>query len=333
MKKTLIIAEVGPNHNGKLNLAYKYIDKAIQIGADIVKFQTSIPKLGISRKARKAKYQLNENKNESQLKMAEKISLKLKDFFKLKAYCNKRGIEFLSTPFDFESIKLLKKLKVKRVKIPSGEINNLPYLIEIAKMDKEIILSTGMSNLNEVLRAIKILKKNSKKKNKISVLHCTTQYPAPFKDLNLNVIKTLKKKINCDIGYSDHSSGIEAAIAAVSLGASIIEKHLTLDRKMKGPDHKASLEPDEFKLMVKSIRNIEKSLGSSEKKITRSELGNIMIARKSIVAKTFIKKGEKLSISNITVKRPAGGLSPMEWFKVIGKKAKKNFYEDDLIET
>ncbi len=332
MKKTLIIAEVGTNHNGKLDMAYKYVDKAIQIGADIVKFQTSIPKLGISKFAKKAKYQINENKEESQLKMAEKISLKFDDFFKLKKYCKKKGIEFLTTPFDFESIKLLRKLNVKRVKIPSGEVNNLPYLIEIAKMNKEIILSTGMSNLKEVLFAIKILKKFSKKKIKISVLHCTTQYPAPFQDLNLNVIKTLKKKINCDIGYSDHSPGIEAAIAAVALGAKVIEKHLTFNRKMKGPDHKASLEPDEFSLMVKSIRNIEKSLGNSQKKITKSELNNIIIARKSIVAKTFIKKGEKLSSNNITVKRPFTGLSPMKWFKVIGKKAKKNFNEDDLIE-
>ena len=331
MKKTLIIAEVGPNHNGRLDLAYKLIDIAVKIGADIVKFQTSIPRLGISKYAQKADYQKSDNKNESQLKMAEKISLKLEDFYKLKKYCIKKKIEFLSTPFDFESIELLKKLKVKRIKIPSGEINNLPYLIEVAKLKKEIILSTGMSSLKEVKSALKIIKKYSKK-NKITVLHCTTQYPAPFKDLNLNVIKTLRKELKCDIGYSDHSPGIEASLAAVCLGAKIIEKHITLDKKMKGPDHKASLEPEEFKLMIDSIRNIEDSFGNYEKKITKSERKIILIARKSIVASKPIKKGEKFSDNNITVKRPALGLSPMNWFDVIGKRSKKNYSEDQFIE-
>ncbi len=331
MKKTLIIAEVGPNHNGRLDLAYKLIDTAVKIGADIVKFQTSIPRLGISKFAQKADYQKSDNKNESQLKMAEKISLKLEDFYKLKKYCIKKKIEFLSTPFDFESIELLKKLKVKRIKIPSGEINNLPYLIEVAKLKKEIILSTGMSSLKEVKSALKIIKKYSKK-SKITVLHCTTQYPAPFKDLNLNVIKTLRKELKCDIGYSDHSPGIEASLAAVCLGAKIIEKHITLDKKMKGPDHKASLEPEEFKLMIDSIRNIENSFGNYEKKITKSERKIILIARKSIVASKPIKKGEKFSDNNITVKRPALGLSPMSWFDVIGKRSKKNYSEDQFIE-
>ena len=331
MKKTLIIAEVGPNHNGRLDLAYKLIDTAVKIGADIVKFQTSIPRLGISKYAQKADYQKNDNKSESQLKMAEKISLKLEDFYKLKKYCIKKKIEFLSTPFDFESIKLLKKLKVKRIKIPSGEINNLPYLIEVAKLKKEIILSTGMSSLKEVKSALKIIKKYSKK-NKITVLHCTTQYPAPFKDLNLNVIKTLRKELKCDIGYSDHSPGIEASLAAVCLGAKIIEKHITLDKKMKGPDHKASLEPEEFKSMIDSIRNIENSFGNYEKKITKSERKIILIARKSIVASKPIKKGEKFSDNNITVKRPALGLSPMNWFDIIGKRSKKNYSEDQYIE-
>ena len=331
MKKTLIIAEVGPNHNGRLDLAYKLIDTAVKIGADIVKFQTSIPRLGISKYAQKADYQKSGNKNESQLKMAEKISLKLEDFYKLKKYCIKKKIEFLSTPFDFESIELLKKLKVKRIKIPSGEINNLPYLIEVAKLKKEIILSTGMSSLKEVKSALKIIKKYSKK-SKITVLHCTTQYPAPFKDVNLNVIKTLRKELKCDIGYSDHSPGIEASLAAVCLGAKIIEKHITLDKKMKGPDHKASLEPEEFKLMIDSIRNIENSFGNYEKKITKSERKIILIARKSIVASKPIKKGEKFSDNNITVKRPALGLSPMSWFDVIGKRSKKNYSEDQFIE-
>lgn len=330
MKKTLIIAEVGPNHNGKLNLAYKFIDVAVKIGADIVKFQTSVPKLGISKFAKKAEYQKNKNKSESQLKMAEKISLKLDDFLKLKKYCNKKNIEFLSTPFDFKSIDLLKKLNVKRVKIPSGEINNLPYLIEVAKLNKEIILSTGMSNLNEVKKALKVLKEHSKN-NKITVLHCTTQYPAPFKDLNLNVIKTLAKELKCDIGYSDHSPGVEASIAAVCMGAKIIEKHITLNKKMKGPDHKASLEPQEFKYLIDAIRNVEASFGVYQKKITKSEKKIILIARKSIVASRYIKKGEIFSSKNITVKRPATGISPMKWFNVIGKKAKKNYLEDEFI--
>ena len=331
MKKTLIIAEVGPNHNGKLDLAYKLIDVAVKIGADVEKFQTTIPRLAISKYAQKADYQKNNNKSESQLKMAEKISLKLEDFYKLKKYCIKKKIEFLSTPFDFESIKLLKKLKVRRIKIPSGEINNLPYLIEVAKLKKEIILSTGMSSLKEVKNALKIIKKHSKK-NKITVLHCTTQYPAPFKDLNLNVIKTLRRELKCDIGYSDHSPGIEASLAAVCLGAKIIEKHITLDKKMKGPDHKASLEPKEFKSMITSIRNIENSFGNYKKKITKSEKKIILIARKSIVASKPIKKGEKFSNDNITVKRPALGLSPMKWFDVIGKRSKKNYSEDQYIE-
>ncbi len=332
MKKTLIIAEVGPNHNGKLDLAYKLVDEAVRIGADIVKFQTSIPKLGISKFAEKADYQKDSNKKETQLKMAEKISLKLNDFFELKKYCKKKKIEFLSTPFDFESIKLLKKLNVNRIKIPSGEINNLPYLIEVAKLKKELILSTGMSNIKEVKTALKVLKKYSKNV-KISVLHCTTQYPAPFEDLNLNVIKTLKKELKCDIGYSDHSPGIEASIAAVSMGAKIIEKHLTLNNNMKGPDHKASLEPNEFKSLIDSIRNIEKGFGNFNKKITKSEKQIILIARKSIVASRNIKKGEIFNTKNITVKRPATGISPMKWFKIIGKKAKKNFYEDEFIEV
>jgi N,N'-diacetyllegionaminate synthase len=331
MNKTLIIAEVGPNHNGRLDLAYKYVDEAIKIGADIIKFQTSIPRLGISKHALKADYQKDKNKNENQLKMAEKISLKLNDFYKLKKYCDKKKIEFLTTPFDFESINLINKLKVKRVKIPSGEINNLPYLIEISKLNKEIILSTGMSNMKEVTNAVRIIKKYMKKSKKISILHCTTQYPAPFSDVNLNVIKSLKKKFNCKIGYSDHTTGIEVAIAAVAMGATIIEKHLTFDKKMKGPDHKASLEPHEFKNMVLSIRNIEKSFGSFKKVITKSEKKNILIARKSIVANKFIEKGEKFTLKNITVKRPSLGLSPTKWFSVLGKTAKKDYFEDDYI--
>jgi N,N'-diacetyllegionaminate synthase len=328
-KKTLIIAEIGPNHNGKLDLAYKLIDKAKLAGADIVKFQTSVPKLHISSYAKKAKYQ-ETKKKESQLAMAEKITLSLDKFFKLKKYCEKKKIEFMSTPFDLVSLKLLKELNVRRLKIPSGEINNFLLLREIARCKKEIIMSTGMSNLKEIKQALKVIRKYNNK-SKISILHCTTQYPAPFKDINLNALKTLKKVFRLDIGYSDHSSGIEVSLAAVALGATVIEKHLTLNKRMKGPDHKASLEPDEFKNLVKSIRNVEKSLGSFEKKITTSEKNILLIARKSIMAKKNIKKNEIFTEDNLTVKRPAHGLSPMLLPKLLGLRAKKKFKIDEFI--
>tara|TARA_Y100000590_G_C15647712_1_gene987551 strand:+ start:279 stop:1283 length:1005 start_codon:yes stop_codon:yes gene_type:complete len=330
--KTLIIAEVGPNHNGSLRLAYKYIDVCKKIGADVVKFQTSVPHLHISKFAEMAKYQIrNCNYKSSQLKMAEKISLPLKDFIKLKKYCYKKKIGFLSTPFDFKSIELLNNIKLKCFKIPSGEITNLPYLRKIGKLNKKIIISTGMSNVKEIEKAIRVLTKSGTKKNKISILHCNTEYPTPFEDVNLNVIKSLRKKFKCPIGYSDHTVGIEIPIAAVALGASIIEKHITLNKNMKGPDHKASIEPRDFKKMINGIRIIEKCLGSSVKKPSPSEIKNISIARKSIVASRKIKKGEIFTIKNLTIKRPGTGLSPMLWDKILGKKSPRDYIEDQLI--
>ena len=330
--KTLIIAEVGPNHNGNLKLAYKYIDICKKIGADVVKFQTSVPHLHISRFAQMAKYQIKNCKfNSSQLKMASKISLPLNDFIKLKKYCSKKKIGFLSTPFDIESIKLLNKIKLKCFKIPSGEITNLPYLREIGKLKKKIIISTGMSNLKEVESAIKILVKSGTNRKKISILHCNTEYPTPHKDVNLNAMKSLEKKFKCTVGYSDHTIGIEIPIAAVALGASIIEKHITLNKNMKGPDHKASIEPNDFKNMIQGIRIIEKSLGSGIKKASPSEKKNIPIARKSIVAAKKIKKGEIFTVKNLTVKRPGTGLSPMMWDRILGKKSNRDYIEDQLI--
>ena len=330
--KTLIIAEVGPNHNGSLKLAYKYIDVCKKIGADVVKFQTSVPHLHISKYAEMAKYQIrNCNYKSSQLKMAEKISLPLKDFIKLKKYCSKKKIDFLSTPFDFKSIELLNSIKLKCFKIPSGEITNLPYLRKIGKFNKKIIISTGMSNVKEIEKAIQVLIKSGTKKNKISILHCNTEYPTPFEDVNLKAMKSLRKKFKCPVGYSDHTVGIEIPIAAVALGASIIEKHITLNKNMKGPDHKASIEPKDFEKMINGIRIIEKSLGSSIKKPSSSEIKNISIARKSIVAARKIKKGEIFTSKNLTVKRPGTGLSPMLWDKILGKVSPKDYIEDQLI--
>ncbi len=330
--KTLIIAEVGPNHNGSLKLAYKYIDVCKKIGADVVKFQTSVPHLHISKYAEMAKYQIrNCNYKSSQLKMAEKISLPLKDFIKLKKYCLKKKIGFLSTPFDLKSIELLNNIKLKCFKIPSGEITNLPYLRKIGKFNKKIIISTGMSNVKEIEKAIQVLIKSGTKKNKISILHCNTEYPTPFEDVNLKAMKSLRKKFKCPVGYSDHTVGIEIPIAAVALGASIIEKHITLNKNMKGPDHKASIEPKDFEKMINGIRIIEKSLGSSIKKPSSSEIKNISIARKSIVAARKIKKGEIFTSKNLTVKRPGTGLSPMLWDKILGKVSPKDYIEDQLI--
>jgi N,N'-diacetyllegionaminate synthase len=330
--KTLIIAEVGPNHNGSLKLAYKYIDVCKKIGADIVKFQTSVPHLHISKFAEMAKYQIKNCKyKSSQLKMAKKISLPLEDFIKLKKYCLKKKIGFLSTPFDIKSINLLNKIKLNCFKIPSGEITNLPYLREIGRLNKKIIISTGMANLKEIENAIKVLIKSGTSKKKISILHCNTEYPTPYKDVNLKAMKSLEKKFRCPVGYSDHTTGIEIPIAAVALGASIIEKHITLNKNMKGPDHKASIEPKDFENMIKGIRIIEKSLGDGIKKASSSEIKNITIARKSIVALTKIKKGEVFSEKNLTVKRPGTGLSPMLWDRVLGKKSHKDYIEDQLI--
>jgi len=331
MKKVLIIAEAGVNHNGNIDLAYKMIDKAKMAGADIIKFQTAKPELVISKFAPKAEYQIaNTKDSDSQLEMCKKIHLKFNDYIGLKAYCEKVGIGFLSTPFDLDSIDFLESLNVSLWKIPSGEITNLPYLIKIAKTHKPIILSTGMCNLQEIEDALNVLKQYGS--GEISLLHCTTEYPAPFMDVNLKAMDTLSQKFNVPVGYSDHTKGIEVSIAAVALGATIIEKHFTLDKNMDGPDHKASLEPDELKKMVDSIRNIEKAMGNGEKKPSPSEMKNIDIARKSIVAKFDIKKGATFNETNITTKRPGNGISPMRWFDMIGKIAIRDFVEDELIE-
>ena len=327
----LIIAEAGVNHNGNLDLALKMVDEAKRAGADIVKFQTAIPEKVISKYADKAEYQKKTTGNEeSQLEMCKRIHLKLSDYDIIKKYCEEVGIEFLSTPFDLESIDYLEKLGMRLWKIPSGEITNLPYLIKIAKTGRPVIMSTGMAELNEVEEAVNVLKENGA--GEITLLHCTTEYPAPFESVNLRAMNTLREKFGTEVGYSDHTVGFEAAVAAAVLGASVIEKHFTLNHNMEGPDHKASLEPEEFEVMVNNIRLIEKALGDGVKQPAEAEKKNIAIARKSIVAARDIKKGEVLTEDNITVKRPGSGISPMKWFEVLGTEAVRDFGEDELIE-
>ncbi len=328
--KTIIIAEAGVNHNGDINIAKKLIDEAKKAGADIVKFQTFNPACLASERASMAEYQKrNLGKTESQLNMLKKLALSYDSFIELSEYCGSNGIKFLSTPFDINSIRFLNGIQ-DSWKIPSGEITNYPYLVEIAKTKKSVILSSGMSTLDEVSHAIDVLNKFGC--NDISLLHCNTQYPTPFEDVNLKAMLTMKEYFNLIVGYSDHTLGIEVPIAAVALGAKIIEKHFTLDRKMEGPDHKASLEPHELSEMVNSIRNIEKALGSGEKIPSLSEKKNMVIARKSIVASRNIEKGEMFTEENITTKRPGNGISPMKWNEVIGTRATRNFMEDELIE-
>lgn len=329
--RVLIIAEAGVNHNGSFEIAKELVDVAKDAGADIVKFQTLNPKALVSKFAKKAEYQnRNTGNNDTQLEMLNNLVLSNEEFIELSNYCKLKGITFLSTPFDIESIEFLNIFNMPFWKIPSGEITNLPYLVKIANTHKEIVMSTGMSTVEEIQDAINVLNKNGA--GKISLLHCNTEYPTPYEDVNLNVIKTLRDKFNVDVGYSDHTRGVEVPIAAVALGATIIEKHFTLDRNMEGPDHKASLEPNELKQMVKSIRNIEFAMGDKDKKVTKSERKNIEIARKSIVAKCNIKKGDVLTEDNITSKRPGNGISPMRWDEVIGTKAIKDFMSDELIE-
>lgn len=327
-----IIAEAGVNHNGNLELAKKLIDVAAKSGADAVKFQTFVPENLVSRYAEKADYQKEiTDKKESQLEMLQKLMLKKEWHQVLIDYAEMKGIQFISTPFDFESIDFLAELDLPLYKIPSGEITNLPYLEKIGKIGKPVILSTGMSTLEEVREALDILRENGCPK--VSVLHCNTQYPTPYEDVNLAVMDSLRKKLGIEVGYSDHTLGIEVPIAAVAMGATIIEKHFTLDKSMDGPDHKASLEPDELSAMVRAIRNIEKAIGSADKRVTESEQGNKCVVRKSIVAKREIRKGEIFSDLNITAKRPGTGISPMRWYEVIGKAAIRDFKEDELIEV
>ncbi|WP_042705945.1 N-acetylneuraminate synthase [Methanomicrobium mobile] len=330
MSHTFIIAEVGVNHNGSVDIAKKMIDTAKACGVDAVKFQTFVSENLVSRFADKAEYQKETTGNdESQLAMIKKLELSYDDFSDLKRYAESGGLEFMSTPFDHGSIDFLAELGMDIFKIPSGEITNLPYLMKIAKLKRRVILSTGMSTLPEIKEAIDILRKYGT--TDITLLHCNTAYPTPYVDVNLNAMKTLRDSFGLPVGYSDHTKGIEVPIAAAALGAVVIEKHFTLDRNMEGPDHKASLEPDELKQMVTSIRNIEDALGSYEKRLTESEAVNRDVVRKSIVAKCNIKKGEIFSEENITVKRPGTGISPMAWFTVLGQTASKDFQEDELI--
>ncbi|EOZ2160006.1 N,N'-diacetyllegionaminate synthase [Campylobacter coli] len=332
MKKALIIAEAGVNHNGDLNLAKKLIEVAAKSGADFVKFQSFKAELCVSKNAKKAAYQLKTTaKDESQLEMIKKLELDFNAHQLLISHAKQCGIAFLSTPFDLESIELLDDLGLEVFKIPSGEITNLPYLKKIAKLNKKIILSTGMSNLGEIEAALEILCQGGTQRANITLLHCTTEYPAPFDEVNLKAMQTLKNAFNLDVGYSDHTKGIHISLAAIALGASVIEKHFTLDKNMPGPDHKASLEPDELQELCTKIREIESALGNGIKQASKSERKNIEIARKSLVAKKKIKKGEIFSEENLTTKRPASGISAMRYDEYLGKKASKDYEEDELI--
>lgn len=329
-KKVFIIAEAGDNHNGDYNLALQLVDKAVEAGADCVKFQTFVTENVISKFGQKAEYQKeNTGSEESQFDMVKKLELSFEQFRSIQQYCKEKGIMFLSTPFDLESVDFLEEIGIPFWKIPSGEITNLPYLEKIASTGKDIILSTGMCTMDEIERALSVLRKNGA--GQITLLHCNTEYPTPMEDVNLHAMRKMEDVFQVPVGYSDHTAGIEVPIAAAALGASVIEKHFTLDKNMEGPDHKASLEPEELKQMVASIRNIEKAIGSGEKKPSPSEKKNISIARKSIVAKRDIRKGEKLTEDNLSVKRPGDGISPMRWYEIVGTAAVKDFKEDELI--
>jgi N,N'-diacetyllegionaminate synthase len=330
--KTIIIAEIGVNHNGNINLAKKLIDVVKKSGADFVKFQTFKTENLVCKNTKATQYQRhNLGKNTSQFNFLKKLELSENDYKKIIQYCKKKNITFLSSPFDLESLNLLFRLKIFNIKIASGEITHFIFLKNLAKKAKKIFISTGMSTLSEVSRAIKILIKNGAKRKNITVLHCHTDYPTQLSDVNLLAMKNMEKKFSLDAGYSDHTVGNETAIAAVALGARVIEKHITLNKNMSGPDHAASMEPKSFYNYVKLIRNTETLLGSYLKKPSKSELKNKKLARKSIVAKTNIKKGEIFSQSNAICKRPEGGISSIYWNKVIGKKSKRDFRVDDFI--
>lgn len=341
MKRTIIIAEAGVNHNGNLEMAREMVRQAKWAGADYVKFQTAVPELVISTYAPKAEYQKETTGDaDSQLEMCKAIHLPLTDYAGLKALCDEEGIGFMSTPFDLVSIDLLAELGQDYFKIPSGEITNLPYLRKIAAIGIPVILSCGMSTLDEIEDAILVLTGNhpdypSESKltrDDITVLHCNTQYPTPYQDVNLLAMREIADKLNVKIGYSDHTQGIEVSIAAAALGAVVVEKHFTLSRFLPGPDHKASLEPAELREMVTAIRHIDEALGDGHKGVSESEKGNIVVARKSIIAARDIKKGEVFTEENLTVKRPGNGVSPMKWDEVLGMTASRDFHTDELIE-
>ncbi len=330
--RVLVIAEAGVNHNGSVELAKKLIDVASESGADAVKFQTFKADKLVSKKAQKAEYQkVATDTKESQYEMIKKFELDIDTHKELIEYCNSKNIMFLSTPFDHDSIDMLNSLKLPIFKIPSGEITNLPYLRHIGSLNKKVILSTGMADIGEIEDALDILIEAGTKKDDITILHANTMYPTPMEDVNLRAMVTIGKTFDIDYGYSDHTLGIEVPISAIALGAKVIEKHFTLDKIMKGPDHKASLEPDELKAMVKAVRNIEVALGSSIKKPSKSEKPNMEVARKSIVASKLIQKGKIFSEDNLTVKRPGNGISPMRWDEIVGSVAQKDYDADELI--
>ena len=332
--KVIVIAEAGVNHNGDITKAKALIDKGAEAGVDYVKFQTFKAGNLVTKQAKRAAYQdRNTQDNDTQYEMLKKLELSQAVHQELIDYCAQKGVQFLSTGFDIESLEFLARLGITIAKVPSGEITNLPYLRKIATLFPEVILSTGMATIIEIKDAVKVLTDNGVNRDKITVLHCNTEYPTPMEDVNLRAMLHIQQEVGVAIGYSDHTLGIEVPIAAVALGATIIEKHFTLDKTLPGPDHKASLEPDELKAMVSAIRNIEKAIGGSGlKEVSASEAKNKPIARKSIVASKSIKKGDFFTEENITVKRPGIGISPIQWDDVIGKTAKKDFEEDDLIE-
>lgn len=332
-RRTLVIAEAGVNHNGDIGLACKLIDAAARAGADMVKFQSFRADSLVTRGARKAGYQeLQTGADESQLDMLRRLELDEQSHLRLLAHCQERSIGFLSTGFDTQSVDLLLKLGIDWLKVPSGEITNLPYLRHIGGAGKKIILSTGMSDLDEVGQALSALETAGSPRAAITVLHCTTEYPAPMASVNLRAMLTLRDTFGVSVGYSDHTQGIEVAVAAVALGARVIEKHFTLDRSLPGPDHQASLEPDELSEMVSAIRNVEVALGDGVKRANKVEIGNRAVARKSLVALRPIRRGEYFSADNVTAKRPGTGLSPMRWDEVMGRMAPREFKVDEMIE-
>ncbi len=331
--KTIIIAEAGVNHNGSIENAKNLVDVAEQAGADYVKFQTFKAENIVTVNADKANYQKSlTGIEESQFEMIKKLELDKDAHIKVMKHCEGKNVKFLSTPFDNDSIQMLLNLKIPFFKIPSGEITNLPFLECIGSHGLPIVMSSGMSSLKEVSDAVQVLTSAGAEKDSITILHCNTEYPTPMRDVNLNAMLTIKNELNVKVGYSDHTLGIEIPIAAVAMGASIIEKHFTLDKNLPGPDHAASLEPDELKAMVKGIRNIEIAFGDGKKKPSLSEKKNLPIVRKSIVAKTKIKKGDIFTEGNMSTKRPGTGISPMNWYELINKKSKKSFNPDDLID-
>ena len=329
----LIIAEAGVNHNGDMKLARQLIDAAAAAGADMVKFQTFRAENLVAAHAPKAEYQTKTTSAaESQYEMIRRLELTRENHDELIAHCRRRGITFFSTGFDIPSIDLLVELGIQSFKIPSGEITNLPYLRHVGALGHPVIISTGMANLDEIGAALTVLQGAGTPREKITVLHCTTEYPAPKNEVNLRAMQTIRDRFSVAVGYSDHTEGIEIPVAAVALGAAVIEKHFTLDRTMPGPDHKASLEPDELKAMVTAIRNVEVALGDGDKRVAASEARNMSIARKSIVAARSIKAGERFSVENLAVKRPGTGINPMRWDDIVGQTARRDYQRDDLIE-